>query len=246
MSREFPYGAWGEITSAATLCTLMLTLSTGSAVQRDTDRRVGDIFLSTPISSTAYVLGKYLIAASVLLGLSLIEVAAAILGDHFDGWRNPPAILGHSLYPGIGPETYLVGWVWLTVTPVIFGGAVALAAITLARGQRVLAYTAIIAVWLVPGFFSYNSWPLILDLTGSRLEYVLPFPGSEKAFYLSSGPETPAIRERVMQLVLGDLPPAIPAVFVWSRVLFLALAALLVALSVWIVARRRRGRPLVS
>jgi hypothetical protein len=246
MNREFPYGAWAEITTAATLCTLLLTLSTGGAVQRDVDRRVGDIFLSTPVPSAAYVLGKYLVAVGVLLGLSLIEVAAAILADRFDSWRNPPAILGHSQYPGIGSAPYLSGWVWLIATPVIFGGAVALAGITLARGQRVLAYTAIVLLWFVPAFISYSGWPLLLDLTGVRLEYVLPLPGSEKAFYLSSGPQTPAIRERIMQLVGGDLPPAIPAMFVWSRVLFLALAALLVVLSVWIVARRRRGRPLVS
>jgi ABC-type Na+ efflux pump permease subunit len=244
--REQPSNSWTEITYAGMLCTLLLTLSTGNAVQRDTDRRVGDILLSTPVSSAAYVFGKYLVAVVVLLGLSLVDVVASILADRFDGWRDPPAILGHSHYPGIGPAPYLDAWVWLIVTPVIFGGALALAAITLTRGQRVLAYTAIVLIWFVPAYISYTGWPLLLDLTGARLVYVLPMPGSLEAFDLSNGPRTPAVQQRIMELVRGDLPPAMPAPFVWSRVLFLALAILLVALTIWIVARRRRGRALIS
>lgn len=248
MIREQPWGAWAELSFTAILSTLVLTLSTGNAVQRDDDLRVGDTLLSTPVPTVAYVVGKYLTAVGVLLGLSLVEVTAGILSDHFDEWRDPPLILGHSHYPALGPLPFVASWAWLMVTPIVFGGALTLAALTLSRGQRVLAYASVVALWLLPGFLSYNVtfWPDLLDVTGSRILNDLPLKGSTAAFYLSSGPTTPQIREQIMQLVRSDLPPAMPATFVWGRVLFLTLALVLVCVTIRGVARRRRGRPLVA
>lgn len=240
--REQPWGAWGTMTFTGILSTLLLTLSTGNTVQRDRDRRVSDILLSAPISETAYVLGKYLAALIALLALSLIELGAAILVDHFDTWRDPPAILGHSLYPALGPLPFVAAWAWLIVTPIIFGSALTMAEITLAHGQRALAYTSVILLWVVPMVVSNVGWPLLIDLTGAHLLYEIPQAGGMTAFQLSSSDHiSPAVREEIMRLIRGDLPPAIPAIFIWSRALFLTLAAALVGVTIWGVARQRRG-----
>ena len=244
--REQPWGAWGTMTFTGVLSTLLLTLSTGSAVQRDRDWRTSDIVLSAPVSETAYVLGKYLAALALLLALSLVELGAAILTDHFDTWRDPPAILGHSHYPALGPLPFVAAWAWLIVTlivtPIVFGSALTLAEITLTRGQRALAYTSVIILWVVPMVLSNFGWPLLLDLTGARVLYEIPASGSLDAFQLSSSDHiSPAVREAIMRLIRGDLPPTMPALFIWSRALFLALAAALVGLTIWGVAHHRRG-----
>jgi hypothetical protein len=240
--REQPWGAWGTMTFTGVLSTLLLTLSTGNAVQRDHDLRVSAILLSAPITNWAYVVGKYLAALALLLALSLIELGAAILTDHFDTWRDPPAILGHSHYPALGPLPFVAAWAWLVVTPIVFGSALMLAEITLTRGQRVVAYTSVIILWVVPMVLSSNGWPLLLDLTGTRLMYEIPPTGGMAAFQLSSSDHiTSAVREEIMRLVRGDLPPVMPALFIWSRALFLALAAALVCVTTWAVVRHRRG-----
>jgi hypothetical protein len=241
MIREQPEGTWSTLTYTALLSTLVLTLSTGAAVQRDADRRTDGMLLSTPVPTWAYVLGKYVVAVVVLVGLSLVEVAAGVLADHFDDWRDPPVILGHSHYPPLGPFPFVAAWAWLMLTPVIFGAALMLAGITLARGQRVLAYALALAFWLIPMLLSYGGWPLLLDLTGVRLSYELPLNGSLAAFWLSASANTPAARERIMDLVRSDLPPRMPAEFIASRALFLGLALLLVLAATSMVARRRRG-----
>jgi ABC-type Na+ efflux pump permease subunit len=240
--REQPWGAWSTMTFTGVLSTLLLTLSTGNAVQRDREWRTSDIVLSAPVSETAYVLGKYVAALALLLALSLVELGAAILTDHFDTWRDPPAILGHSHYPALGPLPFIAAWAWLIVTPIIFGSALTLAEITLTRGQRALAYTSIILLWVVPMILSSNGWPLLLDLTGARLIYEVPPTGGMAAFQLSSSDHiSPAVREEIMRLVRGDLPPVIPATFIWSRALFLAMASALVGVTIWAVSRHRRG-----
>jgi ABC-type Na+ efflux pump permease subunit len=241
--REDPSAAWVDMTFTGVLSTLLLTLSTGAAVQRDHDRRVSAILFSAPISETAYVLGKYLAALALLLALSLLQLGAAILTDHFDTWRDPPAILGHSHYPALGPLPFVAAWAWLIVTPIVFGSALTLAEITLTRGQRVVAYTSIILLWVVPFLVADNGWPLLLDLTGVGLMYELPLTSnSMTAFQLSSSDHiSPAVREEIMRLIRGDLPPVMPALFIWSRALFLALAAALVSLTILGVARHRRG-----
>lgn len=133
MLREAAYDAWEQLTVATFFVTLTLTLTTGDQVIRDRDRRVDDVLLSTPIASQSYVWGKYLAALVVLLGLSAWMLPAAIVMDHFDTWRNPPLVLGHSIYPSLGPWPYISAWLWLAIVPVIFGTALALAGVTLTR-----------------------------------------------------------------------------------------------------------------
>jgi hypothetical protein len=243
--REAPYGAWGQFAFTAWLVTLILTFTTGDQIHRDEERRLDGVLLSTPVTTTTYVWGKFLAALLALLALSGINLVAAILMDHFDSWRTPPAILGHSIYPSLGPWPYLAGWFWLDLTPLIFGAALTLVAITLSRGQRILAAAGALLLWLLPAFFS--SWPLILDVGGEGMNYVYGLGGSNAAFQYANqhepqgGPEA-SVAAHVVQLVQASLPPSFPDIFYWNRALFLCLAVLGVMMLAFWFGRQRQGR----
>lgn len=246
MAREVPYDAWNQFTSAALFVTLILTLSTGDQVVRDRHRRVEGVMLSTPIATASYVWGKYLAAVAVLLSLTLVMLLAAVGMDRFDIWTNPPAVLGHSRFPALGPWPYVSAWLWLVVVPLLFGAALALAAITLTRGQRVLVAMMAVFLWLGPallaGVFS-GGWTSLLDVAGLSFYSVgmTPLPPSLGQLALTGSSPRPADAAQMIQFVVAHMPPSLPVIFYWNRALFATLAAVLVLLTTYLVRVRRRG-----
>jgi hypothetical protein len=173
----------------------------------------------------------------------------AILMDHF-GWRNPPLVLGHSLYPSLGPWPYVSAWLWLTVVPVVFGVALSLACVTLTRGLRVISSLVAIVLWFGPALFasSYSGGPLsLLDVAGWSLygsvtdAVAASLPPSLQDIFRSGASPTTGIAPQMVQFMTAHLPPELPAIFIWNRVFFVALAVLLVLLTVLRVRRQRRG-----
>jgi ABC-type Na+ efflux pump permease subunit len=244
-AREAPWSGWSNLAIIAVLGTLILTFSTGDQVSRDRERHLDGVLLSTPVSTAAYVWGKYLAALAMLLGVAAAGLAGAALTDQFYTWRNPPAVLGHSTYPPLGPRPYLLGWLWLDLTPLIFGAALTLAGITIARGQRIVAYAATLVLWLMPMLF--GGWPDLLDVTASRLNYSRGSADTLTAAkmalaWASAHGFIPGrgVTEHVMRLVQQNVPPHLPTIFVWNRALFVCLAVVLITGTVHSVGRRRQ------
>ncbi len=245
--REQPWAVWSTLTLGGALVALILTLSTGDQVSRDRTQRLDGVLLSTPVSTAAYVWGKYLAALVALVGLAAVNLAGALLMDRFDPWRDPPPLLqlGHAHFPPLGFRTYAGIWVLLTVTPVVFGVAWMLAGTTLRRGGRIAASTGALVIWLLPTFG--NAWPQVLDVSGGRF-YSLFDGGSLAQRAMATTTTTfpqawsPRAAARIIAAVQASLPPALPPVFVWNRALFLCAAVLLVVLTIWSVERRRRGQ----
>jgi hypothetical protein len=178
--RAMPNAAWTNFgISEAFLITLILTLSTGDQINRDRERRLDGVILSTPISTAIYVWGKYLAALAMLLGLSSIYLIVAILVDQFDNWHTPPAVLAFvspSMFPPLGPWPYVVIWGLLVIAPIIFGAALVFAGITITRGQRIIAYIGVLIIWLSSIFF--ENMPDLLDITTSSIDHRYTPPGS--------------------------------------------------------------------
>jgi ABC-type Na+ efflux pump permease subunit len=243
--REQPWGAWGTIAFASALLSLMLLFTTGNQVSSDRTRRLDGVLLSTPVSTTAYVCGKYLAALVALLSLASVNLVGALLADRFDPWRDPPAVLGHVRFPPLGPWPYVSTSVLLIVTPLVFGAAFVLAITTMARGERAGAYGAAVVLWLLPAFGT--AWPQLLDVSGLRfyamVDSIPAFKLAMTTINIRSGNTWSATAAaHVIATVRALFPPPLPPVFVWNRVLFLGLAVLLLATTVGYVQRQRCGR----
>jgi hypothetical protein len=255
--RQSPPYAWSTIGANALFLTLLLVLPTGDQVARDRDSRLDGVLLSTPVPTGAYVAGKYLAALAVLVGLAGVGLGAALLMDRFGAMGRPSGLLGFlgaTAYPPLGPVPYLLGWGWLVLPPLLFGAALTLAAITLARGQRVAAGILVLMLWLLPAFSA--SWPTLVNLPLLNQPYgqvdaavdmlaerhrrqppPRPEPGRPFDPYASLSED---FKARVGRAVREGMPPPFPPVFYANRALFLGLAAALVGLTSAAVARRRR------
>lgn len=256
MARQTPWAAWGHIGFTAVASTLLLAFASGDQIRRDRDRRLDGVLLSTPASTAAYVVGKYLAALTVLLGLAGVGLVAALLTDRFDAWATPSLLLGRADFPPLGAGPYLVGWGLLVVVPLAFGAALALAANTLLPGGRTAAAFGILAFWLLPLFVA--GWPALLDVTGygaaplrrlgvDREVARLASEEMRRAGLLAPGEEQTgrlpvAVKTHLAALARAALPPRYPADFWWNRAFFLGASAALLALTIYGVERRRRGR----
>jgi ABC-type transport system involved in multi-copper enzyme maturation permease subunit len=241
--RELPIAAWTNFgITTGFFISLILTFATGDQVHRDRVRRLDGVLLSTPVSTATYVWGKYLAALVILLGLAGIGLIAAILTDQFYNWQNPPGVFGQALFPPLGPRSYIVIWCWLIVVPIIFGAALVLAGITITRGQRIVAYMCVLVIWITSIIF--NNMPDLLDLTTFSI-YQRYSPNNDPAFILEgNSPIPPDARtaQQVIHLVQANIPPSfLPINFLWNRLFFLALAVLLILLTVHSVGRQRQG-----
>ena len=247
MARECPFDAWSQFTVAVLFVTLILTLTTGGQVTRDRDRHVDGVLLSTPVTAQAYVWGKYLAALVVLLGLAALMLPGAILMDHFTILPVPPAVLGHSHYPSLGPWPYVSAWLILVIVPVVFGAALSLACVTLTHGQRVISSIVVIVLRLGPSMLSSafsGGLATLFDVVGGTLYGSIaniPLPPSLESYYISGATPSPAAGAEVVRIVVAHLPPELPGIFAWNRMLFVALAILLVLLTALRVRAQRRG-----
>jgi ABC-type Na+ efflux pump permease subunit len=241
--RELPFAAWTNFgITTGFFISLILTFATGDQASRDRERRLDGVLLSTPVSTAAYVWGKYLAALVILLGLAGIGFIAAILTDQFYNWQNSPGVFGQALFPPLGPRSYIVIWCWLVIVPTVFGAALVLAGITITRGQRIVAYMCVLVIWITSLIF--NNMPDLLDITTFSI-YQRYSPSNDPAFILEgNSPRHPdaQIAQQVIHLVQANIPPSfLPISFLWNRLFFLGLALLLILLTVHSVGRQRQG-----
>lgn len=248
MAREEPFFAWSQFIVAALFATLILVLSTGGQVAKDRECHVDGVLLSTPVSTTGYVWGKYLAGAVVLLMLAVAMLAGAVAMDRFDIWRDPPAILGHAHFPPLGLWPYVSAWLWLVVVPIMFGAALMLATVTISRGHRVVSSILVIFLWLGPAMLgsAVSDWLAgLLDVASmtfySAAASIPVPPGDLQQVMYSGSTPPPALAARVVQFVDAHLPPALPNLFYWNRALFATLTILLVLVTVQSVRSARRG-----
>jgi hypothetical protein len=258
--REQPWGAWSILAYAAALVTLALAVTTGGQISRDRRYRVEGVVLATPVANAAYVLGKYLAALLALLALAGLSLLAALLMDHFDAWRNPVRIfgqalfppMGHAIFPALGVWPYLAAWFWLVLTPTIFGAALTLAAVTIAQRRHIAVYALVLLCWLGPVLIGElvlrDRWPDLLDPTALQLAVqhsvsmgAIGLPQLQALGAL--GPNVPApVAAQVVHLVQQITPPPFPAIFLWNRLFFLLLTALLLGLTTAQLRRWREGK----
>jgi len=131
------------------------------------------------------------------------------------------------------------------IAPIVFGAALVLAVTTATRGARAVAFVVALALWLIPAVAT--TWPQLLDVSGGRF-YTLADDGSTfklamttYSFGANGISWSPAAAARVIGVVQAHMPPSLPSVFVWNRVLFIALGVALVAATVRVVMRQRQG-----
>lgn len=255
--RQSPPYAWSTMAANTLFLTLLLVLPTGDQATRDQDRRLDGVLLSTPVSTAAYVVGKYLAVVVVLIGLAGVGLMAALLTDRWAELRPSGLLgfLGYAVYPPLGPAPYLLGWAWLVLPAILFGAALTLAATTWTGGQRVLAALLVAVVWLLPAFSA--AWPALLDLPLLNQPYDEVGPAIdllEEARRGQPAPQlnpdrpfdpyaflSPDLAARIVAVVRAELPPNFPPVFYANRLTFLGLAAALVSLTTTLVGRRQRG-----
>ena len=227
--RYAAYGAWGNLCIAALLTSLVLSATTGSQLQRDRAQRLEGVVWSTPVSTAGYVLGKLVAALLVLLGLAGLMAAASVA---LEG-----VVKGQ--YPPLGPWPFVLTWPWLALPALVFGAALALALNTLTR-RPFVSVIVVTLIWLLPEF----SGPLAPEMA-----YVAGWPDAPDAAktlgytFGSAAPPTPELARQVIQLVQANVPWAhLTPGFYAGRVLFLALALLLIVVTVWAFGRQRRGK----
>lgn len=254
-NRHEPWSTWQQFAFVALVLTVILIFTTGNQINRDRERRLDGIVFSTPVNTPVYVLGKYLAALLSLLCLVGLSLLAALLMDHFYPWQIVNALWGGQsflffapgIYPSLGPQPYLIGWLWLFLVPILFGAAFIFACITLTRGQRVIAYITVILLWLILPLFAHDYIPDLLDITGNSFFFRYSFGGPSPAQQLlfssnnTGNRLTPQLAQRAVQLSLADIPPhSWPNSFLWNRLLFLALTLVLLGLTTYGVHYMRR------
>ncbi|HLH63776.1 MAG TPA: hypothetical protein VKV20_19020 [Ktedonobacteraceae bacterium] len=245
-NRNEPWGIWGQIVTVGMFLALILTFSTGNQINRDRERRLDGVVFSTPVMTTVYVLAKYSAALLSLLALTGLSLLAAILTDQFYSVPQQVLFLSPVMYPSLGLQVYLLGWVWVMLVPVIFGAAFIFACITLTRGNRVVAYIATLLIWLIPIFTASLNTAAFFDITATSF-----IPGSSPAidfwFQYSPGVSPHPIPlsqfiQKIMPLARAGVPPA-PLLnnLLWNRLFFLGLAAVLLYVTILSVQRARRN-----
>jgi hypothetical protein len=265
--RNSPFSAWGRLASATIFPTLLLALVTGDQIVRDRGQRVDAVLLSTAVPTWAYAWGKYLAALLGLLATSTTFTIAAVLMDRLPRAHSTVPFLGTMEFPPLGAWPYIAGWIWLIVTPVIFGTALALAATTL--GGRIPAAVLILVLWLLPATGTGAYW--LVDVSTQQLtaqhhlntldqaaiareaihnlpadacsgpHSYIPVPTCFGLYSARDGHYISVPEQRLMAIIARHLPPPFPPAFYWNRALFLGLAPLLLCLSVWLAGRQRRG-----
>lgn len=241
-NRNQPWGSWGQIVFCGLFISLILSLSTGNQINRDRERRLDGVVFSTPVATTTYVLGKYCAALFSLLVLTGFSLLIALLTDQFYSVPQREFFLSPILYSSLGPQLYVNGWLWLIVVPVIFGATFMFAGITLTRGKRVIAYIAAVMIWIIPLFISntVENFPLDITTTSFRAD-----TGAAAIFVfqhnLTDITPPPQLMKVILHLSLDNMPPSsLLSSLLWNRLLFLALATLLLCFTIFSVQRARR------
>ena len=246
-TRNSPWSSWAHLGITSFFMTLILVFCTGNQINRDREQRLTGIVLSTPIATPAYVLGKYIAGLASLLLLAGSGLLSALLMDRFYNAQHAFLIFAPAFYPSLGTQPYLIGWTWLVLTAIIFGATFMLACMTLTRGQRAIAYIAVLLIWVLPMFLT-QSIPQMLDITAAVFfpQYSLapasPVSGTDPfAQFVNQHPSwnmdasPPAnLVQPIMHLSLAGTPPSsTPTMFLWNRLFFLGLSLVLLVLTIY-------------
>lgn len=241
-NRNQPWGSWGQIISCGMFLSLILVLSTGNQVNRDHERRLDGVVFSTPVTTSAYVLGKYGAALLSLLGFASLSLVVAIVTDQFYSVPQRVFFLSPVFYPPLGFQPYVLSWLWLVLVPVIFGATFMFAGITLTHGKRVIAYIATIMAWLIPLFVTASMKSFLLDITAtSFISNVDPAGYFAYQHNLFDTMPPPQVAQQILHLSLAELPPSLsPGNLLWNRLFFLGISLILLCMTIFGVQRTRR------
>ncbi|GHO48903.1 hypothetical protein [Ktedonospora formicarum] len=165
-NRSEPWSTWAHLGITGFFMSLILAFGTGNQIHRDSVQRLDGIILSTPVATPGYVCGKYLAGLMSLPLLAGSGLLSALMVDQLPTGTHAFLIFSPLFYAPLGAQPYLIGWVWLVLTPITFGATFVLACMTLTRGQRVIASLAILPIWILP-LFLVSSIPQLLDITAA-------------------------------------------------------------------------------
>ena len=255
-NRNEPWGSWSDLGATTFFISLILAFCTGNQINRDREQRLTGIVLSTPVATPGYVCGKYIAGLASLLLLAGSGLLSALLMDRFYTDSHAFLLFAPVFYPPLGTQPYLIGWAWLALTAIIFGATFMLACITLTRGQRVIAYIAVLLIWVLPRFLTQYI-PQLLDITAavfypefslapashvSGADPLTQFLIQHPSVFQDSTPPANLVQQ-VMHLSLTAMPPSSlpPIMFLWNRLFFLGLSLILLILTIYgtHVMRRR-------
>jgi hypothetical protein len=246
-NRIAPWSSWAHLGTTSVFISLILAFCTGNQINRDREQRLAGIVLSTPVTTPGYVFGKYIAGLASLLLLAGSGLLSALLMDRFYAGSQGFLIFAAPYYPPLGVQPYLIGWAWLTLTAIIFGTTFMLACMTLTRGQRVIAYIAVLLIWVLPLFLT-QSIPQLLDVTAnvffpqfslapashaSDTDPLGQFLNQHPALF-QNGPPPANLVQQAMHLSLAVIPPpSTPLMFLWNRLFFLGLSLILLVLTIY-------------
>ncbi|MDQ2716079.1 MAG: ABC transporter permease [Chloroflexota bacterium] len=226
-----PWRMWLNEAFLCLLITLILGVTTVNQLQRDNERHIDGVLMSTPVTTNAYVWGKYLAGLLILVGFACLEVLTAMVTDH---------LVNRGTYGSLGPWPYLATWGWLTLMTLVFVAALPLFLMTLTRGQRAISYVALLVIWLLPLFL--QNVPQVLVVWGGMDEIPTDPAFQVGAHHINDSSIAPALAQQIIHLVQTTIPQAdITPTFLWNRLLFISLAVLLVMGTAFSLQRQRQG-----
>jgi ABC-type Na+ efflux pump permease subunit len=217
---------WSNMGFAYLFLTFGLVFTTGDQIQRDRACRVDGVLLSAPISTPAYIGGKYLASCLLILGLAALNLVITIAGD---------ALAPISGGPSIGPGPYVATWLVLALVPLLFGAALTLLTTTLTH-SRVVTGLLLFLLWLGPLFIAATAGRSVALVDVLTVTGWLPF--STDAAQLASN-ASPA---QAIQLVQAHIPADHLTATLWiNRGLFLLMAVLCYLGAMITLHYQRRG-----
>jgi hypothetical protein len=230
--RPSAFSAWRSLSLGYMLLTLVLAFSTGNQLQRDRDRRLDGIILSTPIATAPYVWGKYLAGLLLLLGFAAFNLIVSVVLDF---------IVPAATYPALGPWPIVSSWCVLVLVPLLFGAAFTLLITTFTRGQRIVTSLLVLLVWLLPTF-SGTSNSLVAVLTVSGLFGDSTDAAQKLGMTFHGATPSPVLAHQVVQLVQTHIPWDYLTPTMWlNRAVFLLLTVLCLLLTIRSLQRQRQG-----
>jgi len=224
------YYAWVHFVISYFILTLILTLITGSQIQRDREQRLDSVIWSTPIATSVYVCGKYLAMLTVVLGFATLQLLTTMVLDQ----------LVPGAYPPLGVWPYLLCWCWLVLPTLVFGLGLTLFITTLTQRPFVTSLI-VVFIWVFP-IISGGTIPQVINITAFTNA---PDPVQDFAFSLTKeqqlNPST-NLAQQIVHLTQAVVPQAhITYTLIINRLLFLSLAVLLFILTIRDFKGQRQG-----
>ena len=236
---------WGNACLYLGMLTLLLALTTGNQIYRDSEHRLADIVMSTPLVTSSYVLGKYLAGVFSLLVYAVVALFTFIVTSFL-------LTSGNYYTPTLGLGVYIQIWLMLVLVPLLFAASLTLAGFTLTHGQRALVLILVVLIWMVPFVIIVPkmltiSFYLPHDLLYSGQQFFGDSDFIDSAVKLivrsaTSNHFTPAMEQQMVHLYQTVvIPEHISTNFLVNRAFFLGLSILLVIGTIYVVSRQRRG-----